>query len=117
MQRAPVVEVRNAKGANMRTLEELCRLRCLEHIFAFFDLWQDPHVIAEHREAIMRIWAVDVAEIDRGLPAAPESVRLALYADALQRAHDFCARDQVRSWPRFRVIRGGLASAEDGLAR
>jgi hypothetical protein len=102
---------RAPEEVTVMTLEELHRLDEIEDFFAFFDLVPEPHVIAHHRVAVLRVWAREIAEIEQRAPLPPERERLALYREALRRAHDAFAADAAGARLRFGVLPGGRSSS------
>lgn len=98
----------------MGPLDRLSTLRRLADILAFFGLEDSAGVVPEHGDAILALWAREVALADAARPEAPEAERLAGYRAALRAAYEAVARPARRGARGWILLEGGAA---DGPAR
>ncbi len=88
-------------------LAALRRLARAEEFFQFFGLPFEPRVVDVYRLHILRRFGLEVERIDREAPALDERARLALYREALGRAHDVFLRSTAQEEKLFKVFQDG----------
>ncbi len=82
-----------ARGeAAVGRLEEFRKLMVAEELFEFLGVPCDPRVLRVYRLHVLRRFGLEMELIDREHPALREEARLALYGEALARAHDLFRR-------------------------
>jgi hypothetical protein len=93
----------------MGTLDQLSTLCRLPDILAFFGIEDSAGVVAEHGDAVLALWARDVAAEDDARPDATEAERLGRYAAALRAAYEAVARPARRGARGWLLLEGGAA--------
>lgn len=89
------------------TLSTLRQLVQAEEFFQFFGLPFEPRVVEVYRLHILKRFGLEVERIDREAPALDEPGRLALYREALGRAHDLFLRSTAQEEKLFKVFQDG----------
>lgn len=103
----PAPSTHAATGSSARTLAELRRLDQAEDFFTFFELEFDHRVVQVYRLHVLKRFALEIDLIDREHPRLAEQDLLALYREALRRAHDLFARSTAQDQKLFRVFQDG----------
>lgn len=90
----------------MARLETFRTLMVAEELFEFLGVACDPHVLAAFRLHVLRRFGLEMDLIDRQHPSLEEEARLALYREALVRAHEIFQRSTPREQKLFRAVGG-----------
>jgi nitrogenase-stabilizing/protective protein len=85
-------------------LAALRQLSAAEEFFEFFALPFEPRVVQVYRLHILRHFAQELERIDRTSPGLAEPERLALYREALRRAHDVFVHSTAQEQRLFKVF-------------
>ncbi len=94
------------KGENVTRLEAFRRLTVAEELFEFLGVRYDPRVLTAYRLHVLRRFGLEMDLIDRQHPSLEEEARLALYREALVRAHELFQRSTPREQKLFRAVGG-----------
>jgi hypothetical protein len=76
----------------MNLLNAIANIEEAEDLFALLDVAFEPAVLVVHRIAILKRFGQEVGALERRQPPLVEDERRPLYAAALKRTHDICAR-------------------------
>ena len=93
----------------MKLADELRRVQAAEDLFALFGIDFDPRTLRVHRLHILKRFGTEVTELDACVPPLDDDERWRLYAEALQRAHDFYQAGAPTGTHAFSGVRGRLA--------
>ena len=86
----------------MNLPEAIANIESVEDLFALLDVAFDPAVLAVHRIAILKRFGREIGVLERRRPPLSEDERPGLYAAALRRVNDLCARGGGEVEPFFR---------------
>jgi hypothetical protein len=96
----------------MNLPEAIANIECAEDLFALLDVAFNPGVLAIHRIAILKRFGQELEVLERRRPPLSECERPALYAAALERTHELCARGGSEVQPFFRPRPRNVVSVE-----